>query len=532
MTAQKFIINSLAECGGERIYKTGDLARYRPDGQLECLGRLDGQIKIRGYRVELGEIESVLRQHTAVREAVVVMRENAAGDKRLVAYMLPAGAGEPSSSEVRQHVERLLPAYMVPSVFIFVAAFPMTPNGKIDRNALPTPDAAVRVAACETVSPQTPLEVTLLRIFEQVLDVGSVGVMDNFFELGGHSLLAARLITRIEKETGHNIPVATLFEAPTVQQLARKLNNHTYTSAWSPLVQLRKAGSSDAEPLFCIHWLGAKLVTFQKLASLLRDDRPVYGLQPKGLDGREEPLQSIREMAAAYVREIRASHPHGPYHLAGSCLGGVVAFEIAQQLVAEGEQVGLLMLIDSFMPGALEYQHDRSCVTRCLDWYFGEFLLSPAAAIKRWLREGMRLAFGRDRDGGSLTRASDRLREVNFKAAATYHPVSYPGKVTLLMCSDAPFRSYEDRRLAWSSVAEGGLDVHVVPGNHVTMETEPNIHVMGEHLQRCFDRLNGQLTSTGYVGGKHIRSIAGHQRVDSPLFATSGITQLSPENGA
>jgi amino acid adenylation domain-containing protein len=494
LTAQTFIANPLTECGGERIYSTGDLARYHADGQLECLGRLDGQVKIRGHRIEMGDIESALRRHKGVREAVVAVRGdpargNAVEDKRLVAWMLPTGGGSPSFSEIKEHAGSLLPAYMVPSAFVFLEAFPMTPNGKVDRNALPLPDPAVRTSGGETVTPQTPLEATILRIFKNLLGISRAGVTDNFFDLGGHSLLAMRLVTQIEKETGHSIPVATLFQAPTVQQLARKLQDRTYTAAWSPLVELRKGGGSDRPPLFCIHWLDAKLVTFQKIASLLRDDRPVYGLQPKGLDGRENPPRTIKELATVYLREIRAVHPHGPYHLAGSCLGGVVAFEIAQQLIAEGEQVGLLLLIDAFMPGPLEYLHHRPQFVEYADWYFGEFLLSPLAAIKRWLHESVVRFLGRHREAGFSVRSSDRLRKVNLKAGASYQPRPYPGKVTLLMCSDGPFRTYEDRRLAWSSVAEGGFEVHVVPGNHETMEKEPNIHVLGEQFQRSFDRL-------------------------------------------
>jgi aspartate racemase len=217
----------------------------------------------------------------------------------------------------------------------------------------------------------------------------------------------------------------------------------------------------------------------------------VYGLHPKALDEGEEAIQTIGEMAAYYVREIRAIHPHGPYHLAGSCLGGVVAFEIAQQLVAAGEKVGVLLLIDAFMPGALKYLHDRRAATEYADWYLGEFLLSPLGAIKRWFNDWLpRLSLQRLHREGQLDRASARQKKVNLKAAATYCPKSYPGRITLLMCSDAPYRTYEDRRLAWHSVAEGGLEIHVVPGNHETMEREPNIQVIGNQLQGCFDRLN------------------------------------------
>jgi amino acid adenylation domain-containing protein len=522
LTAKKFIANPLAGCGNERIYNTGDLARYRADGQVEYLGRIDGQLKLRGYRIEVGEIESVLRQHPAVRDAIVVLRANAAGDPRLAAYLIAAGAVRPPVSALRQHVAELLPEYMTPATFIFVDALPLTANGKVDRNALPGPDTMPQVR--EPVPPQTPLEETLLGIFKDLLGVSAAGVTDNFFELGGHSLLAARLITRIEKETGHNVPVATLFQAPTVQLLALQLQNGGYAASWSPLVKLRKSDTPAAEPLFCVHWHGAKLVTFQKLASMLRDDRPVYGLHPRSLDAGGDAIQTIGDMAAYYIREIRTIHPHGPYHLAGSCIGGVVAFEIAQQLAAAGEKVGVVLLIDSFMPGTLQYLHDRRAGTEYVDWYLGEFLLSPLGAMQRWFNDWLRMPFQRLRNAGQFDRSSARQKQVNLRAAETYRPKSYPGKITLLMCSDAPYRTYEDRRLAWHSVAEGGLEIHVVPGNHETMEREPNIQVIGNQLQACFDRLN------------HLPS-AREGAVTRPLeaarmFNSTGVIQLLPNDCA
>ena len=487
LTAQKFIANQF----GERIYDTGDLARIRADGQFEWLGRQDNQVKIRGHRIELEEIQFVLAKHQAVSEAAVVVRDsNTEQEKRLVAYVVPSGTGKCSTGELRRHVLESLPAYMAPSAFWFLDSLPLTPNGKLDRKALLTAEeAGLPIPEKDRALPQTSTETMLLRIFEDLLPVSPLAVTDNFIECGGNSLLAAQLVVEIERQTGHTVPAATLFEAPTVRQLARKIEDRTYSGAGSRIVELRKGDGSIAEPLFCIHWLDAKLVTFYKIASLLRDDRPVYGLQPGDL-GKEEPgPRTIEEMAAVYLREIRTHFPKGPYHLAGSCLGGVVAFEIAQQLIAEGEQVKLLLLIDAYLPGALQYLHTRKPIVEYADRYFGEFLMSPSAAMKRWLLEGAVRLFARS-TGNSLSRASSRFKKASREAEASYRPKQYPGKVTLLICSDGPFRAYEDRRLAWSSVADGGFEVHVVPGNHSTMEQEPNLRVLGERFQHCFDRLD------------------------------------------
>jgi aspartate racemase len=308
--------------------------------------------------------------------------------------------------------------------------------------------------------------------------------------------LAACLVARIEKRTGHNIPVATLFEAPTVGELARKIDERTYTSAWSPLVELRHAGGSDTEPLFCVHSLGANLVSYKKLVSLLNIDQPIYVLQPHGLDGRQEPLDNIEQMAAAYLQEIRAKQPGGPYYLSGICLGGVLAYEIAQQLLAAGEQVRFLLLIDTPMPGTLEYLHTRSTLTEYLDRHLGEMLLlRPGAKLKylaRWLGNGaIRLAsaLGWRRGEGSVARATERVVKANLKAFLSYRAKPYAGKLTLFICSDSPCRSYEDRRLAWSVPARGGLELHLVPGNHLSMVEEPHVRVMAQTLQRCLDRL-------------------------------------------
>ena len=487
LTARSFAANPLPECRPERIYHTGDLARYRSDGQVEFLGRADGQVKIRGFRIETGEIESVLRRHDAVRDAVVVVRGTSEADKQLVAWLLPSESDVQPAAEVRRHAANHLPAYMVPGTIRFLDEFPLTPNGKIDRRALAASAAAVLPPPSEAAAPQTPLESALIRIFEDLFGFAPISVTDNFFDLGGHSLLAARLVTSIEKETGHDIPVTALFEAPTVRELAQTIADSTYNLA-SPLVRFNPGEGDDGNPLFCIHWLDAKLVTFQNITALLRQDRPFYGLLAQLPEEESNSIRTIEEMATVYLREIRRQRPHGPYHLVGSCLGGVVAFEIAQQLIAAGEEVGLLLMIDAWMPGELHYLHKRNSKVLYVDRYLGEFLLSPVKAVKRWTREMIRRRFGFRPDRGSSP-AMKRIAELSMAAAVAYRPRHYPGKITLFVCSDASYRAYEDRRMAWFSVAGQGLELHVVPGNHTTMEQDPHVRVLAAQLQKCFDRL-------------------------------------------
>ncbi len=497
LTAQRFIPDPFSDRPGALLYRTGDLARLRENGEFEFNGRIDDQIKIRGHRIELAEVREAIASHADVKQVALMVREDKPGDRQLVAYVTLRQPLQSASELLRLHVKQKLPAHMVPAAFVILDSIPLNTNGKVDRKALPPPSSRTEAAAGYS-APKTSLERILAKVWHELLGVDRIGVNDNFFDLGGHSLLAARLVAHIEKETGQNIPVATLFEAPTIAELAQKLQDHTYTSAWAPLVELRApAGAPAAEPFFCIHSMGANLVSFRKLASLLRADRAVYGLQPHGLDGKQRPLDTVDAMAAAYLEEIRTKQAHGPYYLGGICLGGIVAYDVAQRLKAAGEEVRLLALIDSFLPGELRYLHTRSELAEYLDFHLGEiWLQSGTNRLKyfaRWFGNGfIRLAWAlgfRARD--SVARATRNVAHANTRAMLAYTPRPYAGAITQLMCSDWAQRSYEDRRLAWSSLAEGGLEIHIVPGNHLTMVEEPHVRVLAEQLQACLDRADG-----------------------------------------
>lgn len=500
LTAQKFIPDPFSGKPGALLYRTGDLARMRANGDIEFIGRIDDQIKIRGHRIELAEVREAITTHRAVKEAFLMVREDEPGDRRLVAYVTLRQPLLSPSESLRHHVNAKLPAHMVPASFVIIDAIPLNTNGKVDRKALPPPCSRPDMGS-RYVAPETELERTLARIWREVLRVDRVGVYDNFFDLGGHSLLAAHLIARIEKEIGQNIPVAILIAAPTIAQLARKLIDQTYTSAWAPLVELHvpPPGAPTLAPFFCIHSLGANLVSFHKLASLLRPDRAIFGLQPHGLDGMQQPLDTVDGIASAYLQEIRKKQPHGPYYLGGICIGGILAYEIARRLHQSGEQVRLLALVDSFLPGQPQYLHVRSELAEYLDCHLGEILLLSGTArlryLARWLTNGfVRLGWALGfRPGAQVARATRHVAEANIRAVCTYSPKPYAGKITQFMCSDGPQRSYEDRRLAWSSLAAGGLEIHIVPGDHLTMVEEPQVRVLAHQLQACLDRADGVL---------------------------------------
>jgi amino acid adenylation domain-containing protein len=346
LTDEKFISHTFSHELSSRLYKTGDQARYLSDGNIEYLGRIDAQVKVRGFRIELGEIEAVLSLHDDVQSCCAIAHEDSPGERRLVAYVVPHQRYTPTSSQLRQFLTRKLPFYMVPNTFVFLESLPLTPNGKVDRHALRTVNTQSSEEAIK-VLPRDTVELQLAQIWSEVLRLNQVGVTENFFELGGHSLLAVSLMSRIQKQFGKNLPLTTLFQHGTVEQLATVLRQETISQTWSPLVPIQSTGSKP--PFFCIHPVGGNVLCYADLARNLGSEQPVYGLQAVGLN-EEEPLTCIEDMAAVYIEAIKTIQPTGPYYLGGWSMGGVIAFEMAQQLFTNTDEVALLALIDSYVP--------------------------------------------------------------------------------------------------------------------------------------------------------------------------------------
>ena len=345
LTAEKFVPNPFAQegCGG-RLYRTGDLARYRANGEIECLGRIDNQVKLRGFRIELGEIESVLSEYPGVRQNVVVSREDSPGDKRLVAYVA-VGQGQSPSTEalLREFLKQKLPDYMLPSRFVFLEALPLTPNGKVDRAALPVPEQPEVIPLKRYASPGNGIESRLVKVWESILNIPTVGVKENFFDLGGHSLLVAKLLRRVEQEFGKRLSMAAIFEAPTIEQQASMLRNGNVLRQLSAVVPVQPAGSMP--PFFCFGFGAGPL--FLPLARCLGSDQPVLGVDPTMLEASRLPSRcQMEDVAVCLAKQIREVQSDGPYYLGGLCGGGLVAYETASQLMAQGEQVALLALFE------------------------------------------------------------------------------------------------------------------------------------------------------------------------------------------
>ncbi|MFE9635254.1 amino acid adenylation domain-containing protein [Streptomyces sp. NPDC006463] len=345
LTAERFTADPYGPAGA-RMYRTGDLARWTADGVLEYLGRTDDQVKIRGFRIELGEIEAALTRHDAIASAAVLAREDRPGDKVLVAYTVAEAGAVASADELRAHLAGRLPEHMVPAAFVALDGLPVTANGKLDRKALPAPDLG---AAVGERAPRTPREEQLCALFAEVLDLPRVGIDDNFFHLGGHSLLIIRLASRIRDVFGAELTIRTMFEAPTVAQLAGRLGTDTLDDALDVVLPLRSRGSLP--PVFCVHpGLGIGWV-YSGLVPALEEDRPVYALQARGLTGGAGLPATLGEMADDYAARIREVQPSGPYHLLGWSFGGVVAHLVATRLQEAGEEVALLALLDAYAAG-------------------------------------------------------------------------------------------------------------------------------------------------------------------------------------
>ena len=469
-----------------------DLVRYDAEGRLEVLGRMDQQVKLRGYRIELGEIEAALMEQGAVREAVVMARVEPGGEKRLVGYVV----GEVKVEELRQGLRGKLPEYMVPSAFVVLESLPLTPNGKLDRRSLPAPEGSN--SAQEYVAPRTPVEELIAAIFQEVLGVERVGVADNFFELGGHSLLAVRLMACIEQQTGQVLPLATLFRSPTVASLSSALSAEMENARWSPLVQLQAGG--EARPFFCVHPGGGNVLCYAELFSHLGTARPFYGLQAYGLDGEQTPLQRVEEMAARYIEAIQSVQANGPYFIGGWSLGGLIAFEMAQQLVSRGEEIALLTLFDTSLPSAaaapaqdddtsmlISFAHDCGLTANDLNISWSQFnQLGREEKLAHVLDHGKVAGFIPTEIGLAQIQNLFKVFESNVRAGESYIPRQYDGPLILFKASDTRAIGGKDVSSGWKELAPE-LELFAVPGSHYNMLKAPHVQMLAGQMKRCFE---------------------------------------------
>ncbi|MGH8081142.1 MAG: AMP-binding protein, partial [Lysobacter sp.] len=343
LNAERFVRDPFQAAPDARMYRTGDLARWREDGVIEYLGRADQQVKIRGHRVELGEIETRLCELDAVAEAAVALHGDPTGHVLLAAYLVPAAGARIDQDAVRRALAQRLPDYMVPSAYLELAALPLTPNGKLDRKAL-TPPARSRQSTY--VAPRNEIERKLVVLWQQIFSLEQIGIHDNFFELGGDSLRAAELVAQFPKHFNSELTLGALFEGSTIASLAAYLERSGgENDPLGAVLSLRP--SAEERPLFCIHPVTGFSWGF---AGMLRhlDRLPLYALQSRGLRGGGALPGSIEEIAADYIAQMRKIQPQGPYRLLGWSLGGLIGHAITAQLEQIGERVELLAMMDSY----------------------------------------------------------------------------------------------------------------------------------------------------------------------------------------
>ncbi|MGA2413950.1 MAG: amino acid adenylation domain-containing protein [Candidatus Sulfotelmatobacter sp.] len=502
LTAEKFPSLRLTD-QTLRMYRTGDSVRYLPDGNLSFLGRLDEQVKIRGMRIELGEIENALSAHPDVREAAVSVED----EQHLVAYVVAREEFATSGAELGALLKSRLPQHMVPSAFHFLSALPRTPNGKLDRRALGSTDPdrldmgrdldswtrTANDSLPEAVSPPDSIEARLLPIWQEVLGTASFDVTQNFFQLGGHSLLAAKLLYRIEREFKQPLTLAFIFQAPTIELMADWLRHPDQSLRARTIVEIQPEGSQL--PLF---WVRAT-PRFRLLAQKLGPDQPLLGLDIPFADATKLPTPyRIEDIASFLIKAMREAQPHGPYSLAGLCVNAVIAYDMAVQLNAQGEEIALLALLDGHnqayyknplrdgrYTGRIKY-HLSNIVRSDLRGGSAYILNRFEEARRKLERTIWQLSFDQGRNGkaGKMHNAD----AVVHPAFHRYEPQPYSGTLVMLQSSEWPQGDYFDFTLGWKDLVRDGIEFHRIPGNHPAMFTEPNVNLVAEKLRNCLLR--------------------------------------------
>ncbi|WP_374950231.1 amino acid adenylation domain-containing protein [Mucilaginibacter sp.] len=505
LTNEKFVTDPFAAEAGSKMYRTGDLAKFTATGELVYLSRIDAQVKIRGYRIETGEIEFNLAKDTDIKQVVVLARPDANGVDKLVAYVTfnDEAKGQDFTECTnfwRSLLRGAVPDYMVPDNFVHVEAMPLTPNGKVDKKALLAEGPVPTEQTSQFVAPRTDVETLVADIWKKHLGIEQIGIYDNFFELGGHSLIAVKVMANIEKETGKRLPLAILFENSTVEKLALTLQMDGKSVTWDSLVPIKPKGSKT--PIYIVHGAGLNVLLFNTLATHMDPDQPVYGMQAKGLNGIDEPLNRIEDIAAHYIAAIRVQNPDGPYALAGFSFGGIIAFEMAKQLEALNLKVTMLAMFDTYAyrtpfydSMAVQYFKRGLYFVRRL-WYsltFQEgFERTMRLRAKSLKRSVMRLSWKlnpvkNQEEQIGFFGYSNKIDEMNEIAQLHYRIQPYDIAVELFRAEVRSFYLDDFVYMGWKPFALRGVNIHPIPGEHNTIFKAPNDQVFARILQ---ERLN------------------------------------------
>lgn len=466
LTAEKFVDDPWDR--GKKMYRTGDLVRWTAEGTIEFIGRTDDQVKVRGFRVELGEIENAMNAVPGLKDRVVMVRDEGVGEKQLVAYLVPQKESDASSEASATLVETTrailladLPPHMVPTSFVVLPTFPLSPNGKVDRKALPAPALQRPTMRAKHVAPRTPVEIELAAIWSKAIGVNDIGVHDNFFDIGGHSLSGMQLLAQVEQHFNASIEFKQLFLAPTVAQMANLLDGPASTQAFDQLLPLRITGSRT--PLICVHGDEANIF----LPKYLDAEQPFYGISHQGEDGLPIEHTEVETIAAHYIDELKKALPHGPYDFCGYSFGGLVAYEMARQLSEQGEEVPMVLLLDTYAPAPfMEIMREEQKIHEPLK--------------KVILRAVIRMYRALDKPIPAKLR-NFHIIDTYDQAVSRYAIKPLRGDVTLIKAVDSP--GNDD--MGWKNHVKGKLSLQNTAGDHYTMIKEPLVAQLAQEMEQA-----------------------------------------------
>lgn len=511
LTAEKFVNYRLNGDPDYKIYRTGDLGKVGANGDILCLGRIDHQIKIRGFRIETEEIEHNISKLDNVNEAVVVIHTDDLDNQRLIAYVQLND--DTLKIDLKDYtavwtdgLRGKLPDYMLPHFYVIIKEIPLTPNGKVDRKALPKPVIEAHASRGDVIAPVTETEKMLTQLWAKYLGVKNISITDDFFDLGGHSMVAVQVMVEVEKLTGQRLPIALLFDHPTIQQLADWVDSTDKRVAWKSLVRIKEG--AEKPPLYLIHGEGLNLLVFNGLASNLNPEQPVYGLQSLGLNGFDEQLDTIEEIAAHYNSEILEQNPTGPYAIIGYSLGGYIAIEMAKQLEAQGKEVKLLGMIDTNLkpsdgdnPAVRIFNKIRRQFPKAM-FTIRSFFADPGATLAyqaMMIRLKTQELFEKEKTykGSYLEGIPEfmgKLVEKLRTAVGNYKVTPYNGRIFLFKARIRIYFVDDFKTLGWGAIAKKGVVVNDVPGDHKIMLLPPYDKQFAKILQRVLDE-----TVKGYL---------------------------------
>jgi thioesterase domain-containing protein/acyl carrier protein len=492
LTAERFVACPFGGTG-ERMYRTGDLARWRGDGRLEILGRVDDQIKIRGFRVEPGEVEAVLSGYEPVSQVVVLAREDRPGDVRLVAYVVLRDGARPDPAAMRRFAAEQLPSYLVPAVVVTLAKLPLTPNGKLDRGALPVPQYG---DSGHLVPPRTPLEETIARTWREVIGTEQIGVSSDFFDLGGHSMLAIGVASRLQAELGVTVPLQLLFAAPTIEELARELSTLMSSADQAPkgftIFPVTPAGSAAGQPIVVlVHPVGGTAFCYANLAEALDARRHVLTISR---NFSQPCAPDFSELGAEYAAALAEQFPGRPVVLAGWSMGGVLAHAVACQLQRLGVATPSLVLADCFPrssggqgrgggPGSKMHSADRTTLRMLddLEAAGGASRLGTLLRRPRYqdLLQSFGVNWGPDDDPSTLAQLVPTWRAL-YSGLLSYDPAVFAGPAHLLQASDHTRTRTAAAVRQWRAMVSGELTVTSVPGDHFSLLASPLVEMLAE----------------------------------------------------